>query len=64
MVAVLEGKGLKNSAEVVDYLAKTCFVKSLSEPKRKELAGFLGELPPAAEWAGVITVMSGRCEPP
>ena len=51
VVAILEGEECKTSADVVDCLLKTCFVRPLSEQKRKELIAHLGELPPQTEWA-------------
>jgi len=60
VVAVLEGKDCKTSAEVVDHLLKTCFVKPLGEQKRKELVDFLGELPPQPEWANQRSQINGR----
>jgi uncharacterized protein (DUF1800 family) len=50
-VALLEGSGAKSCSEVVDYLAKACFVKPLDDAKRKELIAFLGEMPPPDQWA-------------
>ena len=50
VVAVLEGKGLQTPQEIINYLAKTCLVVQPSDEKRNELAAFLGDLPPAAEW--------------
>ncbi len=50
-VALLETSGCKTSAELVDYLAKACLMKPLSQDKRKELIGFLGELPQKPDWA-------------
>ncbi len=51
VVALLDGKGITTSAEVVDFLAKTCFVRPLSEQKRKELTDFVADLPPCTQWA-------------
>jgi hypothetical protein len=51
VVGLLEGKGLQNAQQVVDYLAAACLVVGPSEEQRKELVAFLGELPPATEWA-------------
>ncbi len=50
VVAALEGQNLKTSEDVVKYLAKSCFVRSLDDAKIKELVNQLGALPPAAEW--------------
>ena len=50
-VAILESSGCKTSTELVDYLAKACLMKPLSQDKRKELIGFLGELPQSSDWA-------------
>ncbi len=51
VVGLLEGKGLQTPQQVVDYLATTCLMINPSDEKRNELAAFLGDLPPAAEWA-------------
>ena len=51
VVALLEGRGLQTPQEIVDHLAKACLVVCPSDEKCKELATFLGDLPPAAEWA-------------
>ncbi|MAD80543.1 MAG: hypothetical protein CMJ50_06835 [Planctomycetaceae bacterium] len=50
VVAALESKDFTSSAEVVDYLAKSCFVVSLDEQRRSELIEFLGTLPPSSKW--------------
>jgi hypothetical protein len=50
VVAALESKEFTSSAEVVDYLAKSCFVVSLDEQRRSELIEFLGTLPPSSKW--------------
>jgi hypothetical protein len=51
VVGLLEGKGLQTAQQVVDYLATTCLMASPGDEQRNELVAFLGELPPAAEWA-------------
>jgi hypothetical protein len=50
VVALLEGKGLQTPLDIVNHLAKTCLVVQPSEEKCHDLAAFLGDLPPAAEW--------------
>ncbi len=50
MLALVEGK-VNHPAELVDYLARACLASGLSEPQRKALIDFLGQLPPPAEWA-------------
>ncbi len=50
VVGLLEGKGLQTPEQIVDFLVKTCMVISPSDAKRKKLASFLGELPPAEQW--------------
>ena len=49
-VAILEASGCKTSAELVDYLAKRCLMKPLTQDKRTELIDFLGELPQKTNW--------------
>ena len=51
VVGLLEGQAFETPRQIVDYLAKTCLVNCPSDEKCKELAAFLGDLPPAAEWA-------------
>ncbi len=51
LVALLEGKGLQTPQQVVDFLAKACLAVPPSDAKRDQLASFLGQLPPTAEWA-------------
>lgn len=53
VIGLLQDKNLKTAAEVVDYLAKACFVVELNDAKRKQLAEFLNAnqpLPPSSEW--------------
>jgi hypothetical protein len=50
IVGLLEGKGLRSSQEVVDYLIRTCLSAPPSDAKRLELVTFLGELPPPERW--------------
>jgi uncharacterized protein (DUF1800 family) len=52
VVDLIQAAGCQNGAEAVDYLAKACLVRPLSDDKRNELIGHLGELPPSGEWAG------------
>ncbi|MDP6060266.1 MAG: hypothetical protein QGH33_15300, partial [Pirellulaceae bacterium] len=57
---VLEGKNLKTSEEVVEYLTKSCFVRKLGEEKVKELVKQLGALPPTAEWESQRNQLNAR----
>jgi hypothetical protein len=49
IVALVEGRA-SSPVELVDYLARACLVVNLNETQRKELAEFLGPLPPPSEW--------------
>ncbi len=60
VVSVLEGKNLKTSEEVVEYLTKSCFVRKLGEEKVKELVKQLGALPPTAEWESQRNQLNAR----
>jgi uncharacterized protein (DUF1800 family) len=51
LVSFVQQGGCQNAAQIVDYLAKTCLLVPLSDQKRDELIGYMGELPPAGEWA-------------
>ncbi|MCI0541645.1 MAG: DUF1800 family protein [Verrucomicrobiales bacterium] len=51
VLALLEQGKCEDAAATVDYLAKACLQRPLSDEKRKELIGFLGELPSKSEWA-------------
>ena len=54
-VELLQDQDLQSAPEVVDYLAKACFVVSLSDAQRTELVDFLdadNPLPPASQWKG------------
>lgn len=51
LVSLLEAGGCKESSQAVDYLAKACLVRPLSEERRKELITFLGQLPPRGQWS-------------
>lgn len=50
LASMVEGKAA-NAAEAVDYLSRSCLVTHLSDQQRQELVAFLGELPPAGQWA-------------
>lgn len=50
VVAAVAGKA-NNAAEVVDFLTRSCLLASVSDRQRQELVAYLGELPPAGEWA-------------
>ncbi|MBI3461862.1 MAG: DUF1800 domain-containing protein [Planctomycetes bacterium] len=60
IVGLLEGRGLRTSQEVVDYLSKACLATPPSEAKRQELAAFLGELPPPDQWAAKRNQLNAR----
>ncbi len=60
VVGLLEGKGLQTAQQVVDYLAAACLVASPGDEQRKELVAFLGELPPAAEWAAQRELLNAK----
>lgn len=51
LVGVLERGGCQSSADAVNCLTTTCFVKPLNEQQRKKLMDFLGPLPPPPEWS-------------
>jgi hypothetical protein len=51
VLALLEAGGCKTSTDAVDYLARACLQRPLSEGKRARLLAHLGELPPCGEWA-------------
>ncbi len=51
VVALLEGGGCPTGGAAVDYLAKACLMRPLTDAKRKELTDYLGELPPPSDWA-------------
>lgn len=51
VLVLLEKGKCEDTASAVDYLAKACLQRPLSDAKRKELIGFLGELPSKSDWA-------------
>jgi hypothetical protein len=51
VLAFLQAGACNTSADVVDYLAKACLVRPLSDQQRQELINYLGDLSPRAEWA-------------
>lgn len=51
MIALLERGGCKNAEDIVNYLVKTCFDKSLTDMQRKKLITSLGQLPPSPQWS-------------
>ncbi len=50
IVGALAGQKLDTPEQVVEFLAKSCFVQSLSEDKQKVLTEQIASLPPRAEW--------------
>ena len=48
VLAFLEKGKCENAADAVDYLAKTCLQRPLTDSKRKELIALLGDLP--SDW--------------
>ncbi len=50
VVALVRNGGCKTAADAVDYLAKACLARPLTSEKRKELIGFLGDLPQSSVW--------------
>jgi hypothetical protein len=60
IVGLLEGKGLRTPEQVVDYLARACLTGSPSEARRRELIEFLGDLPPAEQWASKRNQVNAR----
>ncbi len=60
LVGLLERGGCKSSADVVDCLTRTCFVKPLNEQQRQKLIDFLGHLPPPPEWAAQREEINNR----
>lgn len=62
IVALLEGGGCPAGAAAVDYLARACLMRPLPADKRAELTAFLGELPPAAEWAKQRAALNAKLQ--
>jgi hypothetical protein len=62
LVAFVQQGGCKTAAEVVDYLTKTCLLLPLSAEKRCEVIGYLGELPPPAEWVAQHDALNERLQ--
>jgi uncharacterized protein (DUF1800 family) len=60
LVAWLQGSGKTGPANAVDYLARAFLCVPLSEPKRKELIAYLGELPPGDQWASRRDAVNAR----
>ena len=60
VVRLLQAGGCKTGAEIVDYLAKACLMRPLSEAKRAELIDRLGALPPCGEWTKQRGEMNAR----
>jgi len=60
VVALVERGNCECGAAVVDYLAKICLQRSLSEEKRKELTAYLGELPPRTDWSSKRAEINGK----
>lgn len=50
VLALLEKGKCEDAASAVDYLAKACLQRPLSDAKRKELIKLLGELPSKSDW--------------
>ncbi len=50
VLAFVEAGGCQNGAASVDYLAKACLMRPLSDEKRQELISYLGDLPPCEQW--------------
>jgi hypothetical protein len=57
---LLEGKGMQTPLDIINHLAKTCLVVQPSEEKCHDLAAFLGDLPPAAEWGANREAINAR----
>ena len=51
IIALLEKGKCEDAAGTVDYLARACLQRPLSDQKRKELISFLGDLPSKSDWA-------------
>ena len=49
-IEIMTGAMLPTGCDAVDYLAKACLIRPLTEAKRKELTDYLGDLPPPGEW--------------
>lgn len=60
VVALLESGGCPIGGAAVDYLAKACLMRPLTDIKRKELIDYLGELPPPADWAKQRAELNGK----
>ena len=60
LIELLVGDECNTAADVVDCLAKTCFVKPLNDQQRKKLTDFLGRLPPRPEWENKRGEINGR----
>jgi hypothetical protein len=60
LVAWMEKSGAAEPAAAVDYFAKAFLCVPLSEPKRQELIGHLGQLPPPDQWAAQRDQINAR----
>lgn len=50
VVGIVREGGCKTGEQAVDFLAKACLLRPLSDAKRKELIAHVGELPPGEQW--------------
>ncbi|MFV1993986.1 MAG: DUF1800 family protein, partial [Verrucomicrobiales bacterium] len=60
ILALIEGQGLETPQKVVDELARACLVVTPAPEKSKELAKYLGELPPADQWEAKRSEINGK----
>ncbi len=60
LVTLLQNQKLETPEAVVDYFIRAMFLAPVSESKRAELVGFLGQLPPAAQWGQQRNEISRR----
>lgn len=60
VVSLMPDKKGQSPEEVVNFWAKTLFALPLTETRRAELIGFLGPLPPAADWANRRTEINTK----
>ncbi len=60
LIDFLQNKKLETPEAVVDYFTGALFLAPLADAKRSELVGFLGQLPPAAQWGNQRAEISRR----
>ncbi|MCC6419850.1 MAG: DUF1800 domain-containing protein [Gemmataceae bacterium] len=60
VAALLEGKEFKTAGEVVDAAVQRYLAVPLAAEKRKELIGYLRDLPPSSQWGEQRAVVNTR----